>query len=56
MCNMIIIVVLLLILGIEIYPGLSSPSDESGTQPDIDIEYENTLLHDLGILMNKSVF
>jgi hypothetical protein len=53
---LIIIVVLLLILGFEIYPGLSSPSDESGTQSDIAMEYENTLLHDLGILMNKSVF
>ena len=53
---MIIIDVLLLILGNEIYLGLCSPSDESGTQSDIYIQYENTLLHDLGILMNRSVF
>jgi len=34
---LIIIAVLLLILGIEIYLGLCSPSDESGTQSDICI-------------------
>jgi hypothetical protein len=39
-----------------LWPGELKSRDESGTQPDIAIEYENTLLHDLGILMNKSVF
>ena len=45
---------LLLISGIEINPGHCS--DESGTQSDISIESENTLLHDLNILMNNTVF
>jgi len=51
-----IIAVLLLISGIEINPGHCSTSDESGTQSDISIESESTLLHDLSILMNKSFF
>jgi hypothetical protein len=44
---LIIIAVLLLIPVIEIYSGPCSTSDEGGTQSDISIESENTVLHDL---------
>ena len=36
-------------------PGPCSTSDENGTQSDISIESENTLLHDLNILINNTV-
>ena len=49
---LIIIAVLLFIPVIEIYPGTCSTSNEGGTQSDISIESENTLLHDLSILIN----
>jgi hypothetical protein len=52
----IIIAVLLLIPVIEIYSGACSTSDEGGTQSDISIESENTVLHDLSILINESIF
>ena len=52
----IIIAVLLLIPVIEIYPGTCSTSNEGGTQSDISIECENTVLHDLSILINESIF
>jgi hypothetical protein len=43
----IIIAVFLLMPVIEIYSGPCSTSDEGGTQSDISIESENTVLHDL---------
>ena len=52
----IIIAVLLLIPVIEIYAGPCSTSDECGAQSDISIESENTVLHDLSILINESIF
>ena len=52
----IIIAVLLLIPGIEIYSGPCSLLDEGETQSYISIESENTLLHDLSMLMTKSFF
>ena len=52
----IIIAVLLLIPVIEIYSGPCSTSNEGGTQSDISIECENTVLHDLSILINESIF
>jgi len=51
-----IIAVLLLTSSTVMNPGLCSTSDESGTQSDISIESENTLLHDLNILINNTVF
>jgi hypothetical protein len=39
-----------------IYSGAPSTSDEGGTQSDISIESENTVLHDLSILINESIF
>ena len=51
----IIIAVLFLISGTVMNPGPCSTSDESGTQSDISIESENTLLHDLNIWINNKV-
>jgi hypothetical protein len=51
----IIIAVLLLIPVIEICSGYCSTSDEGETQSDISIESENTLLHELSILIRDYV-
>jgi hypothetical protein len=53
---LIIIAALLLISGTEISHGHCETSDASGRQSYISIESENTLLHDLNILINNTVF
>jgi short subunit fatty acids transporter len=52
----IIIAVLLLISGTVMNPGPCSTSDESGRQSDISIESENTVVHDLNILISNTAF
>jgi hypothetical protein len=51
-----IIARLLLISDIEINSGHCLTSDESGTQSDISIESESTLLQDLSILGQTTIY